>query len=318
MKIALVTPAPRGSRSGNRTTAMRWARLLGELGHRVRVSVEYGGGDYDGMIALHAWRSSDAIQRFRDRYPNRPLIVALTGTDIYRFLHSDPEPTRRSIELADRLVVIHEAVFDALPASLHYKVHIIFQSASPLARPRAPAKRTFDVCLVAHLREEKDPLRAAYAAHDLPPSSRVRIVHVGKAHDAHWAEQAEAEARRNPRYEWRGDVPFGKVRQLYGRARVMVLSSRMEGGANVVSEAVVAGLPVIASAIPGSFGLLGADYPAYFPVGDTDALRDLLARAEQEPDFLQELTHRCESRAPLFTPAAERAAWRTLLAHFDA
>ena len=40
MRICLVTPAPRGSRAGNRASANRWATLLRHLGHKVTVTGE--------------------------------------------------------------------------------------------------------------------------------------------------------------------------------------------------------------------------------------------------------------------------------------
>jgi glycosyltransferase involved in cell wall biosynthesis len=67
----------------------------------------------------------------------------------------------------------------------------------------------------------------------------------------------------------------------------MVLSSLSEGGANVMSEAVAARVPVLATRIDGSIGLLGRDYPAYFPVGDTEALARLLNRIETDAAFLE-------------------------------
>ena len=78
------------------------------------------------------------------------------------------------------------------------------------------------------------------------------------------------------RYRWRGEVPGWQVRREFARSHVMVISSVMEGGANVVSEAIVAGVPVIASKIDGNVGLLGADYRGYYPAQDTAALAALL------------------------------------------
>ena len=124
---------------------------------------------------------------------------------------------------------------------------------------------------------------------------------------------AKAEMKVNPRYVWRGDRPRADVRRLLARARAMVLSSRSEGGANVVSEAVVAGVPVLASRIDGSVGLLGDDYPGYFPVGDTAALAQLLQRIETSPQFLARLQRATARRARLFRPAQEKAAWKTLI-----
>ena len=125
---------------------------------------------------------------------------------------------------------------------------------------------------------------------------------------------AKAEMKVNPRYVWRGDRPRADVRRLLARARAMVLSSRSEGGANVVSEAVVAGVPVLASRIDGSVGLLGSEYPGYYPVGDAAALAQQILRAEQEPAFLDELRRHCAARAALFDPSRERDSWRDLLA----
>lgn len=316
MRIILVTPAGPRSRFGNRITARRWAAVLRSLGHRVAVRTAWDGASADALIALHAWRSAASINRFRARFPARPLIVALTGTDIYGFLHMEPETTRRSLECADVLVGLHDLVGEALPPEFRDRVRVVHQSVSGRSVVRRPAKRAFDVCVVGHLRREKDPLRAASAAREMPADSRLRVLHAGGARDPDWAEAARREMARNPRYRWLGEVPAWRVRRLYERTHAMVISSRTEGGANVVSEAVVAGLPVIASRIPGNVGLLGPDYPGYFPPEDTGALRALLQRAESEPEFLAELTRHGARRAPLFAPERERETWRRLLEAF--
>ena len=312
MRIRLITPAPPRSRAGNRATAARWAAILRDLGHRVDVSVTYGGEPADLMVALHAWRSAEAIARFATEYPDHPLVVALTGTDAYRFILSDPEPTLRSIALADRLVGLHDLIAETVPAEHRAKVRVIYQSAVPVAH-RAPPTRVFRVCVAGHLREEKDPLRPAYAVRDLPGSSRLRVDHYGGAHTPDWAAAAAAEMAINPRYRWHGEIPHHRVRQVYARSHLLALPSRMEGGANVVSEAVVAGLPVVASRIPGSIGLLGVDYPGYYPVEDTTGLREMLLRAEADAAFYARLAAGCAARRALFTPERERAGWQSLL-----
>ena len=265
------------------------------------------------MIALHAWRSADSIARFRARFPTRPLIVALTGTDIYSFQHSHPQETLRSMALADAMTCLHELVHEVIPREFAAKLHVVYQSAPPLSQPRVPSKRTFDVCVIGHLREEKDSLRTAYAVRGMPRESRIRVIHLGMAHNQQWADDARVEMAANPRYLWRGEVPNWRVRQVYGKSHLMVLSSIMEGGANVISEAVVAELPVIASEIHGTVGLLGADYPGYYPAKDTDALRAQLWRAESDAGFVASLADHCAARAGLFTPDREREAWRKVL-----
>jgi putative glycosyltransferase (TIGR04348 family) len=313
MKISLITPAQKATRTGNRTTAVRWARILRSLGHRVQVATRYDETPADLMIALHAWRSADSIRAYRARYPQRPLIVGLAGTDLYRFQRSDPEVTLGSMALADMLVGLHDLVAEAIPQEMRGKLRVIYQSVPPLPHRLPPLRDVFEVLVVGHLREEKDPLRTAYAARALPVESRIRVVHLGMAHDTHWSAAATREMAENPRYRWRGEVPGGAVRRAMARASLMVLSSIMEGGANVISESLVAGVPVIASEIAGSIGLLGRDYPGYFPVRDTAALAALLHRAETDLEFLAELRRRCAARAALFDPAREHRAWHDAL-----
>jgi len=317
MNIIIITPAKQKSLSGNRATAKRWAFFLQQLGHQVHISVDWDGADCDLMIALHAWRSADAIKRFKEKFPQKPLIVAMTGTDLYRFIPSHPEPTLASVKAADQLVVLHDKAYLALPEEAHHKVHVIYQSAIPLPsgmkKKIKRSQRSFDICVVGHLREEKDSLRTAYAVRDLPSSSRIRVRHYGKAHNEEWARMAREEMRINPRYHWFGEVKHWQVRRAYAHCHLMVLSSVMEGGANVISEATVAGLPVIASDIVGSIGLLGDDFAGYYPVQDTNALRDLLIQAESDPGFIKLLKQQGDQRAKLFLPEMEGQQWRELL-----
>ena len=104
-----------------------------------------------------------------------------------------------------------------------------------------------------------------------------------------------------------------RIREVYQRTNLLVLPSRMEGGANVISEAAVAGVPVVASEIPGSIGLLGNDYPGFYPVGDAGSLAKLLRRVETDSGFRDELERRCRSLRRRFSPSAEKAAWANLL-----
>ena len=322
MNISVITPAAKRSRSGNRATAVRWARLLEGLGHAVTVAETWPDDDAsrhrqapgpDLLVAIHAWRSATSVAAFRSRHPERPLVVLMSGTDIYRFQHSHPDETNASMAAAHRLVGLHDAVAADLPPQFRRKLRVIHQSALPLPSPRHPSRRTFDVCVVGHLRKEKDPFRAAWAARLAPASSKLRIVHLGKAHDTAHAEEARTEMSGNPRYLWRGEVPRWQVRRTFAHCHAMVISSIMEGGANVVSEAAVAGVPVIASDIPGNTGLLGRDHPALYPPGDTVALHALLYRAETEPGFLDAVRAHGDARRHRFSVAHERAAWAALI-----
>ncbi len=275
--------------------------------------MEWHGEACELMIVLHAWRSAKSIIAFKKQRPDVPLVLAMTGTDLYRFLNTHPETTLASIQLADRLVTLHALAKKVLPENVHHKIHVIHQSALPLPKPAKRSSRFFDVCVAGHLREEKDSLRVAYAVRDLPVSSRIRVLHFGKAHNDEWAAYASDEMKSNARYHWYGEVPHWKIRRAYASCHLMALPSLMEGGANVISEAVVADLPVIASAIDGSVALLGEDYAGYFPVKDSDALRALLLKAESKPAYLEKLQQQCQQRAVLFSREAEKQAWADLL-----
>jgi putative glycosyltransferase (TIGR04348 family) len=311
LHCVIVTPAPPGSRAGNRNTALRWARILRGLGHRVDIATEWLGGNEDLMIALHARRSREAMVNWRAAHPARPLVLALTGTDLYRDIRIDAGAAA-SLELANRLIVLQPAGLDELTAAQRARAVVVHQSET--ARGTwTPPRRIVRYAAIGHLREEKDPLRAAQALASLRDLPALRVEQVGGALAPHWEKQARALMRRDARYRWRGEVPHWRALKLLRESQALVISSVMEGGAHVVSEAIVHGVPVLASAIPGNVGLLGKDYPGYFPVGDTAALAALMRRVAAEPAFLRTLHAAVAARRAVFAPQREAAAWRALL-----
>ena len=316
MRIGIVTPAPPRSRYGNRVTALRWARILRGLGHRVSIAQEYQSESFDLLIALHARRSHQSLKRFQRKHPDRPTIVALTGTDLYRDLGKNKH-AEQSLQLATRIIVLQPQACNELNEQLRQKIRLIYQSVQTKSprrrRESSSSSRAFEVCVIGHLRNVKDPFRAAMAARLLPSCSRIRIIQVGGAMNDLMATRAHEEMKANARYRWLGELPQWRVRQVLSRCRVCVVSSKMEGGANVLSEAVVAGVPLLASHIPGNVGILGDDYPGYFAVGDTSGLAQLLTRAETDAAFLKLLKQHCSNVSSLFKSAREKAAWASLL-----
>jgi putative glycosyltransferase (TIGR04348 family) len=311
VKIALVTPAPPRSRHGNRHTALRWARFLREAGHYVVVQHAWDGGSADLMIALHARRSHESMQRFKLAYPQKPLVLVLTGTDVYRDILHDLD-ARHSLRMADRLVVLQDQAPAQLSPAMRRKVRVIYQSARETP-PREPLQSCFEVVVSGHLREEKDPLRTAAALPYLPPHSAIKVTHMGGAMSPDVAREARRWMSREPRYRWLEEVSHAAAMRRLARSRLMVISSRMEGGANVVSEALMASVPVIASRIPGNIGMLGRRYAGYFPVENEKALARLLWRAESDPDFYRRLKRQGAQRRPLFTPQREARSLRRLV-----
>jgi putative glycosyltransferase (TIGR04348 family) len=313
LHIGIVVPAPPGSLKGNRITAERWARLLGESGHHVAIAEEYTGQPWDLLIALHAFKSHRSVLRFRADHADAPLVLALTGTDLYSDIHVKPE-AMESLDLATRLVLLQPLGITELPARLHDRVRVIYQSVDvPRRIARHHPHGEFQVCVMGHLRPVKAPFHTARAARLLPDSSRVRVLHMGAALSDEMAEEARAEAASNPRYQWLGERPRDEALEILSGCQLLSLTSEQEGGANVISEAVMLGVPVVSSLIAGSVGLLGDDFPGYFPFGDTSALSKLLSRAETDQEFYQELIAHGERRRPLFEPAFERQRWDELL-----
>ena len=310
--MLVICPAAPGSHAGNRTTALRWAAKLRGLGHRVRIREQYSGEACDVLVALHARKSAPSVFASHETRPERPIVVALTGTDVYRDLPDDAD-AQRALALAYRLVVLQPLAMNRLDAAYHAKTQVIYQSAEPARGRSQPSADFFDICISGHLRSEKDPFRAAAAARLLPIASRIRILHAGGALTPEFADRARREQNENPRYRWLGELRRGEARGLAASCRAVALTSRMEGGANVISEAIVDGVPVIASEIDGSVGLLGGDYAALFPVGDTEALARLMRRFEEDGAFYQTQMQTCMQLQPLFAPERERAEWRRLL-----
>jgi putative glycosyltransferase (TIGR04348 family) len=324
MRIGIVTPAPPGSRYGNRITALRWARILRRLGNRVSILQTYVDQSFDLLVALHARRSHQSIIRFQRQNPAAPVVVALTGTDLYRDIRTN-HLARESLKLAARIVVLQPKALDELQPDLKDKTRVIYQSVennrgtrgkSPktkVSKREAGSSRTFDVCVIGHLRAVKDPFRTAMAARLLPASSAIRVLQVGGAMTDAMAARARKEMQDNHRYEWLGEQSERQVRRILANSHVCVISSRIEGGANVLSEAISASVPILASRINGNVGILGEEYPGYFAVGGTTQLAGLLTRAETSPRYLAELKAWSASLAGITDPAREEQAWSELI-----
>src|SRR5262249_34052474 len=248
--------------------------------------------------------------------PHAAIVIALTGTDLYPDRASagvDPSV----LSLAARLVVLQPRAAEQLDPAMRRRARVIVQSVPAITR-RPPRADCFEAAFLAHVRGVKDPLRPAAAVRLLPPGSRVPGTPAGGAIDAALGRQAAGESAANPRYDWLGPLPRDEVLAILARSRLLLLTSRHEGGANVLSEALAASVPIIASAIPGSTGLLGEDYPGLFPVRRTDRLAGALEAAEQDRDgYYRALRSRCEALRPMVDPARERQAWAGLLTELE-
>jgi len=315
MRIQIVSPGGElhdgQTRTGNRSTATQWGRLLNELGHEVTILNDFQPGEVDLLIALHGGKSVEAVRSFRNFQPDGKLIVGLAGTDIY----PDPDPqTLESIAAADGLIALQEKAIEKVPKEHRSKVAVILQSAIPFQPAPSKSGDTFDVSIIGHLREVKAPLLLAGASRKLPPESRIRVLQAGDILESPYHDAVRAETENNPRYRYLGQLDRQSTAQLIASSHIMCMTSVNEGGARVVGEAIVNRTPILSTCMDGSIGMLGESYPGYFPVGDREALAELLWKCESEPEFLSALTDAVSTLAPGYTPEKERKDLATLLA----
>ncbi len=315
--VIIASPALADANDGNWQTAWRWSRLL--AGHdRTQIVKTWQAGELPeavALLALHARRSAASIAAWAQAHPGRGLAVVLTGTDLYRDIQEDAA-AQRSLALAQRLVLLQELGPQALPAPHRGKARVIFQSTTA-RRALDKTRQHLRAVMVGHLREEKSPQTLFEAARLLRERPDIQIDHIGDALDPALGAAARATMAACPNYRWLGGLDHEATRRRIQRAHLLVHCSRMEGGAHVLMEAVRSGTPVLASRIPGNVGMLGADYPGYFPWGDAAALAALLRQCREGMDagagMLLRLQAKSALRAPLFAPTTEQAALLSLL-----
>jgi putative glycosyltransferase (TIGR04348 family) len=314
--VVIISPALQDANNGNWQTAQRWARMLSNR-YRTRI-LKHWDGQADGdesdkvMLALHARRSSASIAAWHAQRGAEGLIVALTGTDLYRDIHTDTN-AQASLDAAKHLIVLQELGAAQLPAKHRAKTVTIFQSTGTRKTLPKTAKH-LNAVMVGHLREEKMPQTLFEAARLLRSDSGLRITHIGAGLDEDLAKDAIETEALCAEYTWAKGLKHAQTLAKIQRAHVLVHTSKMEGGAHVIMEAVCSGTPVLASRMDGNVGMLGQGYAGYFPVGDAKALAEMLRRCKNEPAFLDQLKAQCALRAPLFSPASEQANLNALVA----
>ncbi len=306
--IVIISPALSDANNGNWQTAKRWAQMLGKQ-HRTRIATSWQSADDASdeiMIALHARRSSDSISTWHNLRGSRGLIVALTGTDLYRDIHTDTQ-AKASLDAAGQLIVLQELGVRSLPAKYHHKTSVVFQSTTSRKTQRKTDQH-LNAVMVGHLRDEKMPQTLFETARLLIHDKDIRITHIGAGLDEKLAQDAIKTEALCAGYTWARGLKHAQTRDKIQRAHVLVHTSKMEGGAHVIMEAVCSGTPVLASRMDGNVGMLGGGYDGYFSVGDAPALAALLRRCKNDKAFLDHLSSQCALRAPLFSPLSEQTA----------
>ena len=326
MQIDIVSPVPKGSTRGNGVTARRWRSILEQLGHDVSISNSFDNAvrpATECVIGIHATRSSSILKQLKEESPHVRLVVCLSGTDLNRDLAGDEtsdeyQRAKRALEIADKVILLEpEGIKNLrdqrLKETVQSKSHVIFQSALSVNNSPEPRSDRFEVSVIGHLRTVKDPFRAAAAAEQLPLESKIQILHFGQALSDEMCERALELDRSSSRYSWVGNRSHEETMNQLARSRATILSSIAEGAPSIISEAVVNGVPVIATRISATIGLLGNSYPGFFEVGDTDALSEILWRLESEPEFGDGLRGHIEKLKHRFHPDNEKSSFKAML-----
>lgn len=320
-RLLLASPYPLDSPRGNSVSANRILGILKECGYSadaVSGREETGKASGEILIALHARKSATAIESFHANAPDRPVFILLTGSDLYADLHGSAETqatVHRTMRLARYLIVSQSASIADIPEIYQSKARVVPKSLLTKVPERLPRKQgPFRIVLPSHLRPAKAPLLVLEALAALPSMVTLQVDHFGTAEDPDLG-QAATSASQAPgsRYHWHGNVPHAEVLAGFATSDLLLNTSRVEGGANVLCEAIQMGLPCIATDIPPNAGMLGEHYPGLFPMDDAPALANLLERVTCDEVFLQKLSDAVRARAPLFTREAESHAWRTLI-----
>ncbi len=307
----IVTPGTREANNGNWRTARRWAGFLAGIATPI-VQTEWDGEPADVAIALHARRSAASIGRLKSMRPDVPLVLVLSGTDLYRDLPGSAE-ARRSLELADRIVALQDDAIGHVPREHRGKCEVIYQSSPRLAPARKPPGR-LDCVAVGHLRDEKDPqtLWNALCAPG-PAAPHPRAPHRSAAGSGprqegprpHGERPAlSLERRPPPRPRARGHPQGARPRAPVAHGRRGQRHRR--GGHRPEPASSRAGCR-------GTSACWGRSYPGYFEAGDAAGLARVLAALVERPSTLGALKRACAARRPVFSPARERRALRILV-----
>lgn len=316
MRILIFSPKTPDSRAGNFTTASRWQKLLQSAGHRVQIGFDStltNFDDVDLLIGLHATRSAKMILRFRKRHPNRSAMIALTGTDLYRDLTRPRKPATaiKALDQCSRILILQPLMAKRLPKKWRRKSQLVMMDVAAKAKPnRTWVPNRANVCVIGHLRYEKDPFRAEMAVRSLPDEFSIRVSHAGASLIPADPKGIRIKQRqhRNENWKWLNSIPQSQVLKLMQRSDLLVNSSRIEGAPNVLFEAMAVGLPMLLSNIDGHVGVMGQGYPGYFPVGDTRKLRELLIQTAHDKSYRQKLANATKAQAKTYRAGREKAA----------
>jgi len=259
MRVAIVSHALNQPSRGNYATVQRWRRHA--AGVDLLLVPPDPGRHFDpvpdvfhGYHALHG----GVVARALARRHARPLVISLGGTDLLALLEKSPGHEEIGGVLRDADVVT--GAFDEFGVLLrgivrHYVT--VPRGVEVVGAPSPkPPDGSLSVLLPSGLREVKDPLLAIAMARTLhrrglPVTLRI----VGPVLSDSYAARVHAAAAGFD-FISIGEVEHERMDEAYRASDVVWNTSRAEGGANALLEALAAGCAVFARDVIGNREML--------------------------------------------------------------
>jgi len=193
----------------------------------------------------------------KEHFPDHPLVLCLTGTDLHLDLAGkrgakQKDYAEQSLSYADAIVALEPEGVRILSPQFQRIVTTIYQSALPVSDLEPKSEVAFEICILGHLRTEKDPFLTAQASNKLPEHSRIRVRHFGMALSDDMEGLARTQQESSPRYQYCGPASHSEAQRHLAHSHLLVSSSTVAGAPSVITEAVWNALPILAPSIPSS------------------------------------------------------------------
>lgn len=312
MDILILCPIINALETGLYTTARRWETIFRQLGHNVRIaSPSDAVTETDILVALNPVRCSSYLEDLP--LSETPLIVVLTGTDIYNELKKKPN-FYRHLESARVLIGLHPGITEEVPERYRSKLRVIVQSA-PNQKSRPQNNILYGQAIfIANLRYFKRPMTVFAAACALNENVNINITHIGDIVDDEYHFWSQPEFHKTvPRYNWLGAKTREDTASALASSDVMLIASSTEGGSNVQSEAISAGVPIISSRNRCVESLLGSDYPGLFDTDNHHQLACLIEKFFVDHSFRELLKSNVSRASYQFSYDLEVEKWKNVI-----
>lgn len=250
---------------------------------------------------VHAnWTATGAVAGLAGRLAGTPVLTTLRGSDVARLERSrlDRALLALCVRTNARLICVSEAIAQQVAAVLPATKQLLSvipngvdEQFLAVERPGPNAiSAPLRLLAVGNLVAGKSMDLIIEALHLAGARSEARLTIVGEGPQHSNLEALASRLNLGGRVRLEGAQPPETIPGHMAEADVLVLASRSEGRPNAVLEAMAAGLPVIASRIPGVTEIVrDGETGLLFDCGDAQALAGCVLRLEGDPALRRHL-----------------------------